>query len=179
MNPKCFPLLATQSSPRSYPHMASLWSTPSTRMDIAMSSQRQTHRCRVLHTMMTFGLVNLSQLIYIGLSLGLKCYLHPKTEVSGSEGYGFVLTETDPQVQSVAYDDDFWIGKPIPAFFFKTQHIVWGVHYIVVYLQVEVYHIVTYDDCNVIGKCTSGVCMVCEQYSMIWICTQFDAGLWS
>ena len=69
--------------------------------------------------MMTFGLVNLSQLIYIGLLLGPKCYLHHKTEVSGRliwrDEYGFVLTEADPYVQSAAYEDDFWIGKPIPA----------------------------------------------------------------
>lgn len=36
------------------------------------------------------------------------------------DGYRYILTETDPQVQSAAYDDDFWIGKPIPAHLYRA-----------------------------------------------------------
>ena len=124
VNLKFFLLLATRSSPPSYPRMAFLWSTPSTRMDIAMSSQRRTRRYRVPPTMMTSGLANLSRLICTGLLLGLKCFLLPKTEVSErlkwSDGYCYILTETDPPVQSAAYDDDFWIGKPIPPHLYRA-----------------------------------------------------------
>ncbi|XP_072051173.1 set1/Ash2 histone methyltransferase complex subunit ASH2-like [Amphiura filiformis] len=44
----------------------------------------------------------------------------PMEHPYNKDGYRYVLTETDPQVQSAAYDDDFWIGKPIPAHLYRA-----------------------------------------------------------
>lgn len=49
----------------------------------------------------------------------LPAHGYPLEHPFNKDGYRYVLTESDPHAPSSAFEEDQWIGKPIPAHLYR------------------------------------------------------------